>query len=41
MLELFEDKADEIRSGKNKYFTMLEVVRKLSSFVDKKSNLQT
>ncbi|TLX77208.1 MAG: radical SAM protein [Thaumarchaeota archaeon] len=36
MLELFEDKADEIRSGKNKYFTMLEVVRKLSSFIDKK-----
>ena len=36
MLELFEDKAEEIRSGKNKYFTMLEVVRKLSSFVDKK-----
>ena len=36
MLELFEDKAEEIRSGKNKYFTMLEVVRKLSSFIDKK-----
>src|SRR5438128_4814938 len=36
MLELFEDKAEEIRTGKNKYFTMLEVVRKLSGFVDKK-----
>ena len=36
MLELFEDKAEEIHTGKNKYFTMLEVVRKLSSFVDKK-----
>ncbi len=36
MLELFEDKAEEIKSGKNKYFTMLEVVRKLSSFIDKK-----
>jgi hypothetical protein len=36
MLELFEDKAEEIRSGKNKYFTMLEVVRKLKGFVDTK-----
>ena len=36
MLELFEDKSEEIRSGKNKYFTMLEVVRKLKSFVDTK-----
>jgi len=36
MLELFEDKAEEIHSGKNKYFTMLEVVRKLSGFIDKK-----
>ena len=36
MLELFEDKAEEIRSGKNKYFTMLEVVRKLKGFVDSK-----
>ncbi len=36
MLELFEDKSEEMRSGKNKYFTMLEVVRKLSSFIDKK-----
>jgi hypothetical protein len=36
MLELFEDKAEEIRSGKNKYFTMLEVVRKLKSFIDTK-----
>ena len=36
MLELFEDKAEEIHSGKNKYFTMLEVVRKLKSYVDTK-----
>ena len=36
MLELFEDKVEEIRSGKNKYFTMLEVVRKLKGFVDTK-----
>ena len=36
MLELFEDKSEEMRSGKNKYFPMLEVVRKLSSFIDKK-----
>jgi uncharacterized radical SAM superfamily Fe-S cluster-containing enzyme len=36
MLELFEDKSEEIRSGKNKYYTMLEVVRKLKSFVDTK-----
>jgi len=35
MLELFEDKSEEIRSGANKYFTMLEVVRKLKGFIDK------
>jgi Predicted Fe-S oxidoreductases len=40
MLELFEDKAEEIRSGKNKYFTMLEVVRKLKGFVDSKNSQQ-
>ena len=28
MLELFEDKAEEIRSGKNKYFTMLRSCKK-------------
>ena len=35
MLELFEDKSEQIRSGANKYFTMLEVVRKLKGFIDK------
>ena len=28
MLELFEDKSEEIRSGANKYFTMLESSKK-------------
>jgi uncharacterized radical SAM superfamily Fe-S cluster-containing enzyme len=36
MLELFEDKVGEIHSGKNKYFVMLDVVRKLSSFIDRR-----
>ena len=35
MLELFEDKSEQIRSGANKYFTMLEVVRKLKGFIDR------
>ncbi|MEE2606031.1 MAG: radical SAM protein, partial [Thermoproteota archaeon] len=35
MLELFEDKSEQIHSGANKYFTMLEVVRKLKGFIDK------
>jgi uncharacterized radical SAM superfamily Fe-S cluster-containing enzyme len=34
-LEYLEEKSDEIKSGKNRYLTMLEVVRKLNSFIDK------
>ena len=40
MLELFEDKAEEIGSGKNKYFTMLEVVRKLKGLLIQRNNQQ-
>lgn len=36
LLEYFEEKAEEIRSGKNRYTTMLDVVRSLNSFVDEK-----
>jgi uncharacterized radical SAM superfamily Fe-S cluster-containing enzyme len=35
VLEYFEEKADEIKSGANRYWTMLEVVRKLKQFVNK------
>ncbi len=35
VLEYFEEKADEIKSGANRYWAMLEVVRKLKQFVDK------
>jgi 7,8-dihydro-6-hydroxymethylpterin dimethyltransferase len=35
VLEYFEEKADEIKSGSNRYWTMLEVIRKLKTFVDK------
>ena len=35
LLEYFEEKADEIKSGSNRYWTMLEVIRKLNQFVDR------
>ena len=35
VLEYFEEKADEIKSGANRYWAMLEVVRKLKQFVNK------
>ena len=35
LLEYLEEKTDEIKSGRNRYLTMLEVVRKLNSFIDK------
>jgi uncharacterized radical SAM superfamily Fe-S cluster-containing enzyme len=35
VLEYFEEKADDIKSGANRYWTMLEVVRKLKQFVNK------
>ena len=36
VLEYFEEKTDEIKSGANSYWTMLEVVRKLNQFVDRR-----
>jgi len=36
LLEYFEEKTEEIKSGRNRYLTMLEVVRKLNSFIDRK-----
>ncbi len=36
LLEYFEEKAEEIKSGRNRYTSMIDVVRKLNSFVDKK-----
>jgi 7,8-dihydro-6-hydroxymethylpterin dimethyltransferase len=35
MLEYFEEMADEIRSGANRYWMALQVVRKLNQFVDR------
>lgn len=35
VLEYFEEKAEEIKSGANRYWTMLQVVRKLNQFVDR------
>ncbi len=35
LLEYFEEKTEEIRSGKNRYTTMLDIVRSLNSFVEK------
>jgi hypothetical protein len=35
LLEYFEEKSDEIKSGANRYWTMLDVVRKLNQFVDR------
>jgi len=35
LLEYFEEKSDEIKSGRNRYLTMLEVVRKLNAFVER------
>ena len=35
LLEYFEEKADELRSGANRYWAMLDVMRKLNQFVDR------
>jgi len=35
MLEYFEEKTEEIKSGSNRYWAMLEVIRKLNQFVDR------
>jgi uncharacterized radical SAM superfamily Fe-S cluster-containing enzyme len=35
MLEYFEEKTDEIKSGSNRYWTMLQVIRRLNQFVDR------
>jgi len=35
LLEYFEEKTDELRSGANRYWAMLDVMRKLNQFVDK------
>src|SRR5205085_11306354 len=35
LLEYFEEKADEIKSGSNRYWAMLDVIRKLNQFVDR------
>ncbi len=35
VLEYFEEKADDIKSGANRYWALLEVVRKLKQFVNK------
>ena len=35
LLEYFEEKTEEIKSGSNRYWAMLEVIRKLNQFVDR------
>jgi uncharacterized radical SAM superfamily Fe-S cluster-containing enzyme len=35
VLEYFEEKAEEIRSGANRYYAMLQVIRKLNQFIDR------
>ena len=35
LLEYFEEKTEEIKSGSNRYWTMLEIIRKLNQFVDR------
>lgn len=36
LLEYFEEKAEEIKSGRNRYTSMVDVVSKLNTFIDRK-----